>query len=144
MTCPAGPYTYSGTAQEPCSAPVTGVGGLSQSLTVTYTDNTDAGTATAAASYAGDANHLGSSDSETFEIGKATLAVDADDTSKVFAALDPEFTWTYSGFVGGEDSDDAAITGTAGAAVRRARTCSMARMPSPAHLAISPPPITTS
>ncbi len=113
VTCPAGPYTYSGTAQEPCSAPVTGVGGLSQSLTVTYTDNTDAGTATAAASYAGDANHLGSSDSETFEIGKATLAVDADDTSKVFAALDPEFTWTYSGFVGGEDSDDAAITGTA-------------------------------
>jgi Bacterial Ig-like domain (group 3) len=71
VSCPAGPYTYTGSAQEPCSASVTGVGGLSETLTVSYTDNTDAGTATAAASYAGDANHLDSSDSETFTIGKA-------------------------------------------------------------------------
>ncbi len=82
-------------------------------LTVSYTDNTNAGTATANASFVGDANHLGSSDSETFTIGKATLAVDADDKSKIFDDADPAFTWTYSGFVGGEDAGDLTITGIA-------------------------------
>ncbi len=46
-------------------------------------------------------------------IGKATLAVDADDKSKIFDDADPAFTWTYSGFVGGEDAEDAAISGAA-------------------------------
>ena len=50
---------------------MTGAGGLSQSLTVTYSDNTNAGTATASASFGGDANHKSSSDSKTFTIEKA-------------------------------------------------------------------------
>ena len=37
---------------------------MNQSLSVTYSDNTNAGTATASASFAGDANHKSSSDSE--------------------------------------------------------------------------------
>jgi hypothetical protein len=73
VNCPAS-VTYSGAALTPCSALVTGAGGLSQSLTVTYSDNTNAGTASASASYPGDANRLGSSGSATFAIAKATSA----------------------------------------------------------------------
>ena len=36
-----------------------------------YSNNTNAGTATASYTFAGDGNHLGSSDSQTFTIGKA-------------------------------------------------------------------------
>ena len=60
--------TYNGTAQTPCTATVTGAGGLNQSLTVNYSNNTNAGTATASASFAGDANHASSTDSKTFVI----------------------------------------------------------------------------
>src|SRR5207253_127014 len=76
VTCPAS-VTYTGAAQEPCTASVTGAGGLSQSLTVSYLNNTAAGTATASASFAGDANHTASSDSKTFTIDKvaSTTAV---------------------------------------------------------------------
>src|SRR5205807_7183600 len=73
----AGPFTYGSAAQTPCSATVTGTGGLNQSLTVSYTNNTNAGTATASASFAGDANHTGSSDSKNFTIGKADPTVTA-------------------------------------------------------------------
>ncbi len=66
VTCPTS-VTYNGAAQTPCTASVTGAGGLSQSLTVNYTNNI-VGTATASATYAGDANHTGSSDSKTFSI----------------------------------------------------------------------------
>src|SRR5207249_1351256 len=72
VTCPAS-ETYTGAAIEPCNANVTGVGGLNQPVTpVTYTDNTNAGSATAAATYAGDANHDGSTGSSGFTIAKAS------------------------------------------------------------------------
>ncbi|MEO7839411.1 MAG: PxKF domain-containing protein [Anaerolineales bacterium] len=71
VTCPAS-VTFDGSAQTPCSATVTGVGGLNQSLSVGYSDNTDAGTATASASFAGDANHTGSSDTQDFTIDQAS------------------------------------------------------------------------
>src|SRR5262249_1171115 len=71
VTCPAS-VTYNGSAQTPCTANVTGAGGLSQTLTVSYSNNTNAGTATANASYAGDANHNGSNDSKNFTIDKAS------------------------------------------------------------------------
>src|SRR5207244_2047854 len=71
VSCPTN-VTFTGSALTPCTASVSGVGGLSQALTVSYTQNTNAGTATASASYAGDANHLGSSDSATFTIDKAS------------------------------------------------------------------------
>jgi hypothetical protein len=70
ITCTL-PVTYTGSAIEPCTATATGAGGLSESVTVVYTDNTDAGTAGASATYAGDPNHDGSNDSETFTIDKA-------------------------------------------------------------------------
>jgi hypothetical protein len=76
VTCSAGPFTFTGTPIEPCTASVTGPGGLNQALAVTYAGNTNAGTATAGASYAGSANHLASSDSETFVIGEAATTVD--------------------------------------------------------------------
>ncbi|OLB40608.1 MAG: hypothetical protein AUH11_01485 [Acidobacteria bacterium 13_2_20CM_57_17] len=72
VACSAGPFAYNGSPQTPCTATVTGAGGLSQSLTPTYTSNTSAGTATANASFTGDANHIGSTDSKTFTIGQAS------------------------------------------------------------------------
>jgi hypothetical protein len=67
VTCPAN-VTYTGSALTPCSAKATGAGGLNQSVNVSYTNNTDAGTATASATFAGDDNHTGSSDSKNFNI----------------------------------------------------------------------------
>jgi hypothetical protein len=75
VTCGVGPFTYNGSAQTPCSATVTGAGGLSQTLTVNYTNNTNAGTATASASYAGDTNHTANSDSKQFTINKANATI---------------------------------------------------------------------
>ena len=60
-----------GWAIEPCTATVTGPG-LNQALTVSYANNTGAGTAAASADYAGAVNYLASSDGTTFLIGKAT------------------------------------------------------------------------
>ena len=54
------PVTYTGAALEPCSAKATGAG-VSTSPHRQYGRNTNAGTATATASYTGDANHEGSS-----------------------------------------------------------------------------------
>jgi hypothetical protein len=55
---------------------VTGAGGLDKPLTVGYSGNVDAGTATASASFAGDANHDPSNDSATFDIGQADSTTD--------------------------------------------------------------------
>ena len=70
LSCPAS-VTYSGAVLTPCTANVTGAGSLNQSVPVSYTNNTNAGTATASANYAGDPNHESSSDSKTFTIAKA-------------------------------------------------------------------------
>jgi hypothetical protein len=69
VSCPTS-VTYTGSAQTPCSASVTGAGGLNQSLTVAYSNNINPGTntATASAIYAGDANHNGSNDNKNFSI----------------------------------------------------------------------------
>ena len=90
VTCTAGPFTYTGSALTPCTATVIGAGGLSETLTVSYTDNTAAGTATASASYAGDTNHEVSSDTETFVIGKAAS------TTTVTCTAGATFTYTGS------------------------------------------------
>jgi hypothetical protein len=72
ITCPSS-VTYTGSALTPCTAAVTGAGGLNTTATITYANNTNAGsTATADASYAGDANHNGSTATQaTFTIAKA-------------------------------------------------------------------------
>ena len=71
MTIVGGPFTYTGSALTPSTVTVTGAGGLSLTPTADYANNTNAGTATASYTYAGDANHDGSSDCKTFTIAKA-------------------------------------------------------------------------
>lgn len=75
LTCPAAPLTFTGTALTPCTASVAGDGGLSQTLTVGYSNNIGAGVATASATFAGDSNHNGNTASATFTIAKATPAI---------------------------------------------------------------------
>ncbi|MEO8194934.1 MAG: MBG domain-containing protein, partial [Gemmatimonadales bacterium] len=70
VSCSAGPFTYTGTAQTPCTVSVTGAN-LSITPDPVYASNTDAGTATASYTYAESANHLTSSDSKNFTIAKA-------------------------------------------------------------------------
>src|SRR5262249_53662727 len=74
------PYTYTGSALTPCTAVATGAGSLNQSLTPTHTKNINAGTASATATYAGDANHSGNTNSANFTIGKAGSTVSVDCT----------------------------------------------------------------
>ena len=69
VTCPVS-QTYTGAPIEACAALVTGPS-LSASLMVSYTNNVNAGLASASATYAETANYLGSTDSETFTISKA-------------------------------------------------------------------------
>ena len=71
VTIVGGPFTYTGSPLTPATVTVTGAGGLNLTPTADYADNTDAGTATASYTFAGDANHTGSSDSKTFTIDKA-------------------------------------------------------------------------
>ena len=71
VTCPSN-VTYTGSAIEPCSAQVTGTGALNSPVTpVTYSNNVNAGTASASATYPGDANHTGSTGTATFTIDQA-------------------------------------------------------------------------
>jgi hypothetical protein len=105
--------TYTGAAQTPCSATVTGAGGLSQSVPVTYTANTDAGTAGASASYSGDSNHTGSNGSANFAIGKATLTVTPDGKSMTFGDQVPALTYGITGYVGGQTAATSGVAGTA-------------------------------
>jgi hypothetical protein len=74
VNCPSS-ITYNGLAQAPCTASVTGVGGLNQSLTVNYSNNINAGAATASANFAGDANHSSSSNSAGFPINQASQTI---------------------------------------------------------------------
>ena len=94
------------------SAVVTGAGGLNQSLTVSYsgrngtvygpsaTAPTNAGDYTASASYAGGANHVGSSDAKEFSIAKAnaTIRVSGD-------------TFTYDGTAKGASGSATGVGG---------------------------------
>ena len=75
VTCGPGPFTYNGAAQTPCTANVTGAAGLNQSLTVSYANNVDAGTASASATFAETGNYLGSTDSKNFTIGKTDATI---------------------------------------------------------------------
>jgi hypothetical protein len=68
LTCPATAQIYTGLAQTPCTASYTTSDGLSGSLAVSYTNNTNPGTAGASASYAGDTTHAGSSKTGSFSI----------------------------------------------------------------------------
>jgi hypothetical protein len=75
ISCTDAPFTYTGWAIEPCTATVTGPGGLDEPVDVTYGDNVNAGEVTADATYDGDSNYAASQASTTFEIGKATTSI---------------------------------------------------------------------
>ncbi len=81
---------------------MTGAGGLNQALTVDYTDNIDAGTATASASYAGDTNHTASDDSENFTIDPADATVTVTGYSGTYDGAAHGATGSATG-VGGVD-----------------------------------------
>lgn len=72
VTCP-GSVLVTGSPIVPCTAAATGVGALNESLTVTYTNNTDIGQATASASWDGDDNHTGNSGQAQFLISPYPL-----------------------------------------------------------------------
>ncbi len=73
VICPA-KVTYTGSALAPCTAKATSAGGLNLTVNVSYSNNTDLGTATANASYPGDANHTSDSGSATFIITNEIVA----------------------------------------------------------------------
>jgi hypothetical protein len=100
VACPAS-VTYNGSAQTPCSATVAGAGGLNQPLTVSYANNTNAGTATASASYAESANHLGNAGSKQFTIDRRTLTITPNGgKTKLLGATFTAFTGTVTGLQG--------------------------------------------
>ena len=97
-------YTYDGIAKTPAVTVKSGTTTLNASndYTVSYSDNTNAGTATV--SVTGKGNYNGSFGSATFTIDKAPLTITAQSyTIKQGEAL-PTFTATYSGFQNGETS----------------------------------------
>ncbi len=67
VSCPAS-VTFTGSALTPCTATFATANGLGGALTVSYTNNTIVGSATASATYAGDANHTGSTGTSSFSI----------------------------------------------------------------------------
>lgn len=71
VTCGTGPFVFNGSSQTPCTVSVTGTGGLALSPLASYSNNVNAGTATASYAFLGDANHFPSSDSKFFEISRA-------------------------------------------------------------------------
>ncbi len=75
VTFVAGPFVWTGAALTPAMVTVTGAGGLSLTPTASYANNVNVGLATASYSYAGDANHLPSSDSKNFTIVPALPVV---------------------------------------------------------------------
>ncbi|CAB4959039.1 unannotated protein [freshwater metagenome] len=98
VTCPSS-VTYTGTPRTPCSASVTGAGGLSLTPTPTYANNTAVGTNTASASYTygGDTNHDGSSDSKSFSISggsSATIYIVPTPKTVRYGASKPKYTYT--------------------------------------------------
>ena len=111
------------------SATVTGAGGLNQSLTVTYagrngttygpstTAPTNAGDYTASATFDGDANHDGSSDSEEFTIAKATATLSLSDLSQTYtgAPLAATATTSPNGLSGVTVTYDGSATAPTGA-----------------------------
>jgi hypothetical protein len=102
VTCPAS-VPYNGTAQAPCSATVTGAGGLNQPLQVTYSNNTNAGTgtATASASFAGNANYSASSGSATFSITPAPQSITFTTNAPTSEPYNGQFTVAATGGASG-------------------------------------------
>ena len=74
VSCPSA-VPYTGAAVTPCTATVTGAGGLTTTAPITYTGNVLVGTASALALFGGGPNHTGSAGSTTFQIATAPAAI---------------------------------------------------------------------
>ncbi len=85
VTASGGSFVYDGTTHTGGSAVVNGAGVVTGSAVLIYSgDQVDAGSYTVIATYAGDANHEGSSDSATITIAKASSSVIASGDSFVY------------------------------------------------------------
>ena len=73
-----------------------GIGGLNQSVAVTYLSNTNPGTATANASYSGDANHQVSSDTKTFAIAYGLCSVAVGPGGVILQPINSDKTSVFS------------------------------------------------
>jgi hypothetical protein len=104
VTFETGPYTYRGSAFT-ATANVTGAGGFNQSVGVVYSGDcvnvTSSNGCTATATFAGDANHNGSSDTKSITINKADANVTVN-----------EYTGTYDGNPHGATGTATGIGGT--------------------------------
>ena len=111
-------FPYDGNAH-PATVSVTGVGGLNLTPAPVYScghapiDVADSGCA-ASYTYAGDANHAGSTAGVTYTINKVTLTVTADNKTIIFGQPLPTFTFQYSGFVDGETASAIDVAPTCG------------------------------
>ena len=97
-------YTYTGLAQEPAVTVLnkgTSAAVDASKYTVTYSNNTNAGTATVTVT-ANDGSGYYGTETVTFKINKASLTVKADDKEVNYGDPAPTYTATYSGFVNGE------------------------------------------
>ena len=86
VNCPLS-VTYAGEALTPCSVTVLGAGSLNSTASATYTNNVNAGTATASYDFAGDTNHTGSSNSTTFVINRANPVIAVQGYTGVYDGL---------------------------------------------------------
>jgi hypothetical protein len=129
VTCPPGPFVYTGAAQMPCSAMVTGPG-LNHAISVTYANNTNVGTASADATYPETGNYLTSSDSENFTIGQKTLTITTVDKTKTFGTT-LVFDQTYP-------SDDFSVAGLVGSDTVSSITLTSAGAPAAAPIGSYP------
>jgi hypothetical protein len=104
VTCPAA-VTYNGSAQTPCTVSVTGAGGLNLTPNPDYSNNVNAGNATASYTFAGGDNHNGSSDSKNFTIDPVQLTAAVDANNKPYDTNNAATIngCTFTGVVSGDD-----------------------------------------
>ncbi|GAB2527357.1 hypothetical protein GCM10027189_02630 [Rufibacter soli] len=112
VTISGAPFTYTGSAITPATVSVTGAGGLNLAPAASYTNNINAGKATVSYTFAGDANHTGSNDSETFTIDKATPNVTASATSGTYSGSAFSGTATATGVGAPPENLSSALTFT--------------------------------
>jgi hypothetical protein len=115
ISVPPGTYTYTGHAHTPSPSVSDGASpNLIMNTDYTYSHGanisagTDAGSITVTATAGG--NYTGTR-TVHFDIGKAPLTVTANDDEIEFNAPPPQFTYTITGFVNGENEATALITG---------------------------------
>ena len=95
-------YTYNGSKHEPhVTVKVNGSTVLSTNYTVTYSNNIDAGTATATVTFKSDSGYTGTV-SENFTINQKEATVTPNSKSKRAGESDPELTATVTGTVGSD------------------------------------------